>query len=215
MRGVLWLTWGADHSLLKRSRDSVYAQHPELEQHVVQLPDDSTLLSKARMYDLSPFDETLFLDADTIVLERLDYGFSVARTWGLACCICECPWARRYECFDGDEIEYNTGVLFWTSKAKPVFDAWANLRNVPSSIEFLGANGNEVMGCNDQAGFAKAIQYTGFNPWVLPLNWNFRPKWQKTVFGPVKIWHDYDPVSEGVLKWNKTQQGRVISCVRI
>jgi hypothetical protein len=70
---------------------------------------------------------------------------------------------------------------------------------------------------NDQAGFALAIQQTGFNPWVLPTNWNFRHRWQKTVFGPIKVWHDYDDVPESILRWNE-QQSRpdaVIQCGRV
>jgi len=28
----------------------------------------------------------------------------------------------------------------------------------------------------------------------LPLNWNFRPQWHRSFFGPIKVWHDYaDP----------------------
>jgi hypothetical protein len=32
---------------------------------------------------------------------------------------------------------------------------------------------------------------------VLPLNWNFRPKWTPAWFGLIKIWHDYaDPPAD-------------------
>jgi len=40
----------------------------------------------------------------------------------LACCICENPWARRYGGLQGDLVEYNTGVQFFTRAAKPYFD---------------------------------------------------------------------------------------------
>ena len=40
----------------------------------------------------------------------------------------------------------------------------------------------------------KKINKFKFNPFVLPLNWNFRPIWHRSFFGPIKIWHDYsDP----------------------
>ena len=45
---------------------------------------------------------------------------------------------------------------------------------------------------NDQASFAVAVERLQFNPFVLPLNWNFRPIWQRSFFGPLKIWHDYN-----------------------
>ncbi len=43
---------------------------------------------------------------------------------------------------------------------------------------------------NDQAAFAWAIEMTGFNPYVSPINWNLRPRWQRSFFGPLRIWHD-------------------------
>jgi hypothetical protein len=46
------------------------------------------------------------------------------------------------------------------------------------------------MPVNDQAAFAIAVEETGYAPFVLPLNWNFRPQWHLSHFGPVRIWHD-------------------------
>lgn len=151
------------------------------------------------MCDVSPFEETLYLDADTVILDRLDFGFERAQRFGLACCICECPWARRFGGLSGDLIEYNTGVLFFTKKAKPLFDTWKDWSGrLDSSIVTLDEHRNPIrMELNDQASFAKAIVETGFNPAVLPLNWNFRPKWHHTFFGSIKIWHDYSaPLKE-------------------
>src|SRR5438876_9554670 len=95
-RGVLYIKWGDVHEMLDRSIESVKKYHPELGIHVHDCPGGSDLLVKAKMLDLTPFEETLFLDIDTVVLGRLDYGFEKARQAGLACCICECPWARRH-----------------------------------------------------------------------------------------------------------------------
>jgi hypothetical protein len=201
-RGVLYIVWGHDNKterVLERSKQSLKQVHPELPVEVCRLNVDDPLkglLEKARMFDLSPFRETLFLDADTVVLGRLDFGFAKAREFGLACCICECPWARRHAGVHGETIEYNTGVLFFGDRAKPVFDCWSRLApQIDSSIIFHGAEGQIMrMPHNDQGSFAAAIEETRFSPFVLPVNWNFRPQWQLSFFGPVKIWHDYvDP----------------------
>ena len=40
---------------------------------------------------------------------------------------------------------------------------------------------------------------------MLPYNWNFRPQWHKSFFGPIKIWHDYREVYPDLLAWNKNQ----------
>jgi hypothetical protein len=198
-RGVMYMVWGHDDKTeraLDRSKKSVNTVHPELPIEVIRLDADDSikgLLEKARMFERSPFRETLFLDADTVVLGRLDFGFRKAQEYGLACCICECPWARRYTGIEGETIEYNTGVMFFGKKAKPVFDSWTRLApKLDSSMIFSNTLGQLMrMPYNDQCSFAAAVEATQFQPFVLPLNWNFRPRWQFSFFGPVKIWHDY------------------------
>ena len=207
-RGVIYVYWGNKYEdELQRSIASLKRHHPELPYKIVKLPDNSTLMDKAAMMDYSPYDTTLYLDTDTVVLDRLDYGFEKAEKFGLACCICECPWARRYGEFSGDIVEYNTGVLFFTKKAKPIFDAWKEHSDgrVDSSIRFYAGNQVLVMKSNDQGSFVSAMEQTGFNPFVLPLNWNFRPQWHKTFFGPVKVWHDHSDVPDSIHFWNEGQ----------
>jgi hypothetical protein len=206
-QGAVYVVWGnVDEAVLARSIASVKIHHPELAVQVERLADGSTLLDKARLLDLTPFDETLFLDMDTVVLGNLDFGFRKGREVGLVLCICECPWARRYAGLAGDLVEYNTGVMFFTNKARPVFDAWRRVAaEVDSSIVFQAGGEYVKMPLNDQAGFAKAVDETGFVPYVLPLNWNFRPRWHKSWFGPLKIWHDYAPVPDALLENNARQ----------
>ena len=201
-RGVLYILWGERaEAALKRSIASLQALHPELPYEVHRLPPETDgfkgLLEKSRMMELSPFDETLFLDADTVVLDRLDFGFAQALRFGLACCICECPWARRYRGLPNDDaVEYNSGVLFFTRAAEPLFRRWRELTpEIDSAIDFVMPNGQHVvMPHADQGAFAKAVAEWDRAPFVLPLNWNFRPSWHWTFFGPIKIWHDYtDP----------------------
>ncbi len=206
-RGIVYLYWGEKvRAELERSIASVRRHHPELPIEQIRLPDDSSLLDKATMLDRSPFESTLFLDTDTVVLDRLDFGFGQAERHGLACCICECPWARRYGGLHGDMVEYNTGVIFFTQAARPVFDLWKRYgAEVDSSIRFYRGQNVVVMPHNDQAGFAKAVAESGFNPSVLPMNWNLRPGWQRTYFGPVKIWHDHSEVPLKLRFWNEEQ----------
>ncbi len=167
---------------------SLKQHHPELPTHVVSLPDNSTLLDKARMFEVTPFEETLYLDIDTVVLGKLNFVFEKANTFGLACSICECPWGRRYGGLSGDTIEYNTGALFFTRKAKPIFDAWArNATTLDSSIQHIGNDGRLLhTPYNDQGGFAKAVEDAGVSPFVLPLNWNFRPQYYMSLLWAYK-----------------------------
>jgi hypothetical protein len=200
-RGVIYMVWGRSEKLeraLERSHRSLVAIHPELPVEVIRIDADDPvrgLLEKSRMLERTPFQETLFLDVDTVVLDRLDFGFRQAQRFGLACCICESPWARRYLSVQGDIVEYNTGVLFFTAQAKTLFDAWSSIAREVDSTMILLTNGmQDKMAHNDQCSFALAIEQTGVLPFVLPLNWNFRPQWQRSFFGPIKIWHDYAEV---------------------
>lgn len=207
-RGALYIVWGETvEPVLERSRRSLATVHPELPVEVVRLKAADPikqLIEKSRMAQYTPFRETLFLDADTVVLGRLDYGFEKARRFGLACCICECPWARRYASLSGDVIEYNTGVLFFTGESGPLFEAWQRLAaQLDSSIRFVRDGKPARMPYNDQCGFAAAVEETGFSPFILPLNWNFRPAWHRAFFGPIKIWHDYGDVHPQILEFNR------------
>lgn len=212
-RGVLYVIWepasgvaegGSIEPFIERSIRSLQQIHPELPHHVVRLPPGSRLTDKARLFDYSPFETTVFLDADTVVLGRLDFGFQMAERFGLACCLSENPWRRRYAGFVGDEVEYNTGVLFFSAKAKHVFDTWSRLAPVlDSKIVFQQDNALKYVACDDQLAFAQATEMCVFSPFVLPLNWNFRPMWHRSYFGPIKIWHGYADVPEALLAFNR------------
>jgi hypothetical protein len=206
-RGVLYIKWGtAVDALLERSVASVKAIHPELPVHVHDEPEPATLLAKTRMFDLSPFDETLFLDLDTIVASRLDFAFERAQRHGVAICINECPWAKRYDNFRGDAVEYNSGVIFFSRAAKALFDRWRDVAPITDApLRFYQDGKVLVQPLQDQASLCRAFDDTGFNPYVLPLNWNFRPEFFKSFYGPIKIWHHTEPAPAWLAAWNAEQ----------
>jgi hypothetical protein len=88
-RGIIYMVWGNDdrtQRALARSRQSVQSFHPELPIEVIRIEADDRikgLLEKSLMFRRSPFRETLYLDADTVVLGRLDFGFRKAQDFGL------------------------------------------------------------------------------------------------------------------------------------
>ena len=202
-RGILYIVWGngAD-AALERSMQSVRAVYPEMPIHVERMDPVRSLLNKVRMAVLSPFESTLYLDADTIVLGNLDFGFEKAEQFGLACCICECPWMRRYSHAHGDRIEYNTGVLFFTAKSRPVFDAWEQLADkTPMTSTWINERGEPRWATmDDQPSFALAVEACGVNPFVLPINFNLRPMFHRSFFAPVKIWHEYIDPPPGLME---------------
>jgi hypothetical protein len=207
-RGVIYMLWGKTPKVtaaLQRSIASLKATNPDLPHTLFEIEDRGpweTLLAKASMLDKTPYDETLFLDADTMVMGPLDFGFEKAEQHGLACCICESPWLRRYSPEYGDLIEYNTGVIFFTKKAAPFFAIWKELApKLPSQILLIGNDGDLIkMPYNDQCSFSVAVDRSGISPFVLPMNWNYRPPWQYGYVGPIRIWHSYDQPSESFIR---------------
>ena len=223
-RGALFIVYGtkADR-VLERARASVAKHHPELPAEVVRLDAEHPqgLLRKPEMCELSPFDETLFLDCDAMLLGRVDNVFEQAERYGLAATICECPWARRYQGsgLPLESTEWNTGVIGFSKNhrttqlryidpdetAEHFFETWKRCAaTVDSSIVWAqdqGAGTLARMECNDQASFTAALEECNLNPAALPLNYNFRPDWHRTWFGPLKVWHSYRDPPPLVLQW--------------
>lgn len=196
-RGVLYIAWGDRvDQFVDRSIASLRLHHPDLPVHVAKVtPQDPSraLREKARMAQISPFKTTLYLDADTTVMGNLDFGFEQAERFGIACSICESPWLRRYDRQLGDQLEYNTGVLFFSGGGRAVFDRWDQLADSSPAASRWTKIDNVVRGSHydDQASFAAAVRECGFNPFILPMNFNFRPEFYRSAFLPLKIWHDY------------------------
>lgn len=209
-RGILYMVWEGPpgltgcgqvpyQALLERSIASVKKHLPDVPVKVIECDPKNGLLNKTLMGRLTPFKSTLFLDADTVVLGDLRWAWNQAEKHGMACCIGQCPWLRRYGQRFGDGIEYNTGVLFFTNYVESIMDMWELLgTDVGASSRFM--QGDKLCGleCDDQFSFARAVAGTNFNPWVLPMNYNFQPGWQTRFFTPMKVWHSVHPVPPGL-----------------
>ena len=197
-RGALYIIWGGKHDeVLSRSINSLAKVHPDFPVKIIRFDDNKNgLHCKARMLSLSPFDETVFLDADTVVLRPLDFGFEKAAQFGLACCIAARTWAAcTGYCDDASEtIMYNTGVLFFTNSARPIFTRWEELSAGPQP------------GPKGQGPFALAVEQSKINPYVLPLNWNYQHHLHRSFTGPITIWHSYRAPPSNILDFNQRRK---------
>jgi hypothetical protein len=207
-RGALLIAWesdsAAERALLDRAIASLRQVHPELPHQVATLPGGTQRLDKAGLLARSPFDTTLFLESDAVALGRLDFGFEMAERYGLACCLGDNPWRRRHVGISGDDVEYDTGVLFFDKCAAPVLEAWARLAPLVDLPVSQVVGGKIALApCDDRIGFTQAVELCGMVPFVLPLNWNLRPRWQRSFFGPVKLWCTGDAVPETLLASNR------------
>jgi hypothetical protein len=146
-RGVLYVAYGrAARQEARLSAESLYTHHPDLPVQVVtngdpvgwapsiQWADLGTpgRWAKVNLDNLSPWDQTLFLDADTRVYDRLDIGFNLLdHGWDLVIVpsipqgddmLRHCSEAERQATLWEtriDPLQLNTGVM-WFSKSRRV-----------------------------------------------------------------------------------------------
>ena len=177
--------------VLQRTINYARALHLDLPIHIQPLAPNQPTINKRELFDASPFQETLFLDVDAFILDRLDFGFEMAAKYGMACCIGECPWIRRDHPGTGDLVNYNPGVLFFSKKAAPFFDHWANTEKATPLMRLDNPQyRHRVMTSADEITFSMAMAESPLMPFILPSNWNFSQRSQRTFWGPIKIWRD-------------------------
>ena len=204
MNGVLYSVWGKGiEKDLERSIASLNATNPGIPYHVIGYPDDADLRWKSKSHNETLFDITISLDADTVVLWSLDDVFRYAEEYGMAACINENPWAIRGQGnhtnrYGDSLIEYNTGVLAWNKnnvEAVKVLNKWEELAfRMDASILWRAGVTTMIQEMNDQPSFARACCDLGYQPFILPHVYNFRPMWHDQFFGKIIIWHDHrDP----------------------
>lgn len=190
-RGVVYMIWGEDHKPdLEKSIESLKKYNPTLDYTVIYMGNfnQHDMIRKIDVYEKSPYDSTLFLDADTYVLGDLTFGFEQAERHGMAICLERTAWAQRWVKFVpqymvGEIPEYNTGVMFFVKNRQvaKIFETWKG--------EAMRLKHN--FGCTwNQPSFATALYDSDFNPYVLPSNvWNLRDYDDGCLCGPVRIWH--------------------------
>ena len=207
-RGICWVTWGDNQpEHLWRSVKSAKffgfstclitaapIENGEMFDYIVPYtPDYFDARGRvAAFQELTPFDVTLHLDTDTVICRDVSYGFKMAERHGLGCCIapaCDATLWHKLESYPPGLVQYNAGALFFTNKCKRLFTEWRRLNKLNLSS----------ISKQDQPGLAIAIYELGFNPYVLPHTWNFRPDFGHiSGFGPIYIWHSQKPVPHGV-----------------
>ncbi|HEX9887595.1 MAG TPA: hypothetical protein VGA70_13945 [Longimicrobiales bacterium] len=155
---------------------------------------------KVSQYARTPWDVTLLLDSDTMVLGELDFGFQMAERHGLAVVVApNTSFVLHYGVRgDRDAPQYNGGVLFW-DRRRPVYsDLWRDVQAIMEAEAEDWSVLEENPALNDQSALSRYLHERGFNPYVLPLTWNLRPQFGMTTgYGPIKILHSRHKLPEG------------------
>jgi hypothetical protein len=229
-RGAIWVIWKATPKImaeLARSVESVRKQGLgtclvipkkvsvpfEVDELTRFKPQDIRRQNQNRtvMYELSPWDTTLHLDSDTLVLNDVSFGFEAAERFGLVAtlapqAVATINWKKLNDvvCDDSDEPksplqrvwELGSLPILSTPKAVPNYNCGAFFFQKCDRIQRLFGEWhhcNELLGgVRDQRGFAAAVWRTGVVPYILPPTWNLRAHMGVSgtpLSGPIRIWH--------------------------
>lgn len=183
-----------DHETDLRGRESLFKR--------VIRADFATdgLIRKSELINHLPsgYDAYLLLDSDTIVLDEIHFGFTKAMEHGIAMAPCHHYGLDHFWNFSdvmeklnhpaSGQLQYNTGVIFFrdTPDVRHVMESWKNL-----------ALTNQHINKNDQPFFTLAMEQVGFNPYTLPITYNYRGSGD-VIFGTVRIWHFHLPMPKNI-----------------
>jgi hypothetical protein len=145
-----------------------------------------SFIDKVRYITETPFENTLYLDADTRIYDDISELTSILDKYELAAA--HAPGRRTEPAIDQDEIpavfpEYNTGVILFrrTDKILDLFESWLN--QYDSMIQ------DEHQNIGDQPAFRKAAWFSNIHIYTLPPEYNCRTVYPGVVGGDVKIVH--------------------------
>lgn len=129
---------------------------------------------KTYLYQYTPFEWTLYLDADTVVVGPLGAGFyALEKGWHMAAALDYRPTVSQIDHIPAEDVQatmqtlgtgdyphLNTGMLFFRKcwEVNKFYDAWYQ--------EW------QKFHYRDQAAFVRALHQSDVKLWVLPWQWN-------------------------------------------
>jgi hypothetical protein len=187
-RGIIYLACGdefiqevqASMASLRKFSDlpvTLFTDRPvDTSADVVVLEDlKADMSDKVRIIPLTPYDETLYLDSDTMILrEDALSPFELLGRFDLAAAHAPLRPKESIDC-PSCYPEFNCGVIFYRRNSL-LFRTWQD--RFQDHVERNW--GVMYRGVNDQPSFAETVYLTDLCPYVLPPDWNYRAFWRST-----------------------------------
>jgi lipopolysaccharide biosynthesis glycosyltransferase len=131
---------------------------------------------KTHLYDITPYDETLLLDADILPVGDLSYIWSHLENSDVAACVEEvCPWMDGAQ-FKDDRERRDTEALMGPLGSAYHFNAGVILfRKTHSTRGFFEQWQTEWRGAADQPALNRAMFRLGIDVAILPPPYNRMP----------------------------------------
>lgn len=214
--GFLYVATGAAHlQEAMHSAESVRRLHPELPMVLftsaqdveengetlraafgkVEIHPDArfSYRDKIQPFGLSPFDKTLFLDADTELIERVDDVFDLLESYPLACCRDTTRYNLPARGVPAAFSEPNTGVIAFakTEATQRLFELW--LQKYDEGRTRYQAEMRTANGYHDQPSFRESLFELKFPLYVLAEEYNLRVYARWYAGARVRILHAREP----------------------
>jgi len=149
---------------------------------VIPIPSENRgFEDKIRYLTESPYDQTLFLDSDTYVIDDISNLFELLDSYQIGFCIERGYKEYQYNRLPNCYPEYNTGVLLYRNDKE--FDQFSEIW----LDEYKKLN--KHLSIHDQPAFALAVYKTKINFVVLPQEFNFRFTFGGYANSKIKILH--------------------------
>ena len=185
-------------------------------------PSTNGLYEKAKLIQQSPYERTLFIDADILILESFPELFDLLDRFDCAATheeYVDTDWFHHYSrpdipsCFP----EFNTGILLFKRSAamQRVFQEWQSLY-----AQFLQDKPDAPI--NDQTFFRAALYYSDARVATLTREYNCKYRGQGYLNGQMKMLHghidhqfDMPQLEQAARALNASQRPRVYIAGRV
>lgn len=208
-QGICYIIWG-DYNQAELDVSIQSAHKLSLPIEIIEVEPQDGYLSQLEVFDKTPFDITLYLDTDTVLLDdNLDFAFKMAQEHGIALCMDPVNLSSRYGEWFIDRPEYNFGAIFFNKK---ILDEFVYNGVRATWYEILNRNAKFLETESSQAVLTYTLHEEWINPYVLPHNYNFMAHMQPNpLTGEIKIWHShFQNIPATVWQWNLDNKKRDI-----
>lgn len=166
-------------------------------------------IDKVVLLQKTPFKQTLFLDTDTLVIDRIDELKTLLSKFDLACTHAPVRSSHNMSMCPDAFAELNTGVILYrqSDAVNHLFQSWTRIYQ-----EQLESDRPPL---HDQPAFRQAIFESDINLYILPPEYNLRTVMPMFIGGnaKVKILHGRQPSLNNI--WQQLKQAPVAPIPRV
>ena len=169
---------------------------------IINRPNMGGYKSKVEYMNLTPYEKTLFLDADTFICGSCDELFEMLDYFDI--CMAQAPAEMQLKHFKPPHkpiagcVPCNTGVILYSKNRTKDFLELVSKSYACAPDGFYKNHPNKHK--SEQLCFQYALMHSSVRFYVIPSIWNMRTDFFVNIKGAVKIVHGRGPKFEAAIK---------------